>query len=173
MAQAPEELSEEPQPPRGHVRVVYLGPVAPHWQVVSDFGDRNVIEELRDLGASEVRSCRSWLQLTCLHLLKMTAWPDESRAIDPTHWQQSGVRNSPQLLGQIETSVKGTLREKVFSSYLTYLRRNSRRSLGSMFRAVITLTKPPDKRRNTTKASRPSSVWPKAMYRFWRVRLIL
>src|SRR5437588_749966 len=46
MAQAPEELSEEPQPPRGHVRVVYLGPVAPHWQVVSDFGDRNVIEEL-------------------------------------------------------------------------------------------------------------------------------
>ncbi len=45
MAQAPEEL-EEAQPPRGHVRVVYLGPVAPHWQVVSDFGDRNVIEEL-------------------------------------------------------------------------------------------------------------------------------
>jgi len=45
MAQAPEEL-EEAQPPRGHVRVVYLGPVAPHWQVVSEFGDRNVIEEL-------------------------------------------------------------------------------------------------------------------------------
>ena len=46
MAQAPEELAEEPQPPRGHVRVVYLGPVAPHWQVVSDFGDRNVIDEI-------------------------------------------------------------------------------------------------------------------------------
>ena len=45
MAQAPEEL-EEQQQPRGHVRVVYLGPVAPHWQVVSEFGDRNVIEEL-------------------------------------------------------------------------------------------------------------------------------
>ena len=45
MAQAPEEVGES-QPPRGHVRVVYLGPVAPHWQVVSDFGDRNVIEEL-------------------------------------------------------------------------------------------------------------------------------
>ena len=26
--------------PRGHVRVVYLGPVAPHWEVQSDYGDR-------------------------------------------------------------------------------------------------------------------------------------
>ena len=38
----------EPQaPPRGHVRVVYLGPVAPHWRVDSDFGDRPVIEDFR------------------------------------------------------------------------------------------------------------------------------
>jgi hypothetical protein len=38
----------EPQaPPRGHVRVVYLGPVAPHWRVDSDFGDRAAIEEFR------------------------------------------------------------------------------------------------------------------------------
>jgi hypothetical protein len=40
----------EPQvnePPRGHVRVVYLGPVAPHWEVHSDFGDRATIEEFR------------------------------------------------------------------------------------------------------------------------------
>ena len=34
----PEE-GEEPPPPVGHVRVVYLGPVAPHWEVQSDFGD--------------------------------------------------------------------------------------------------------------------------------------
>ena len=39
--------SEEPQPPIGHVRVVYLGPVAPHWDVQSDFGDAGLIEELR------------------------------------------------------------------------------------------------------------------------------
>lgn len=32
---------------RGHIRVVYLGPVAPHWEVQSDFGDRNLIEEFR------------------------------------------------------------------------------------------------------------------------------
>jgi hypothetical protein len=37
-----------PEPPRGHVRVVYLGPVAPHWEVESDFGDRMVIEAFRE-----------------------------------------------------------------------------------------------------------------------------
>ncbi len=39
---------EEPQPPRGHVRVVYLGPVAPHWEVQSTYGDQAVIEPFRD-----------------------------------------------------------------------------------------------------------------------------
>jgi hypothetical protein len=34
-------------PPQGHIRVVYLGPVAPHWEVHSDFGDPKVIDELR------------------------------------------------------------------------------------------------------------------------------
>jgi len=29
------------------VRIVYLGPVAPHWEVQSEFGDRNVIEDFR------------------------------------------------------------------------------------------------------------------------------
>ena len=39
--------NEEPLPPVGHVRVVYLGPVAPHWEVRSDFGDPALIEEFR------------------------------------------------------------------------------------------------------------------------------
>ncbi len=42
---------EEPQeqlPPRGHVRVVYLGPVAPHWEVQSTWGDAEVIDPFRD-----------------------------------------------------------------------------------------------------------------------------
>jgi hypothetical protein len=30
-----------------HVRVIYLGPVAPHWDVQSEFGDRAVVEEFR------------------------------------------------------------------------------------------------------------------------------
>jgi hypothetical protein len=48
---------------------------------VNDFVDwPHVIEELRDLGASQVRACRSWLELACLHLLKMAAWPDDDAA---------------------------------------------------------------------------------------------
>ena len=43
-------LTEEPEvqePPRGHVRLYYRGPVAPHWEVQSEFGERNLIEEFR------------------------------------------------------------------------------------------------------------------------------
>ena len=42
-----QQQAEAQAPPRGHVRVVYLGPVAPHWRVDSDFGYRSVIEEIR------------------------------------------------------------------------------------------------------------------------------
>jgi hypothetical protein len=46
MAIAPEpEVPAEP--PRGHVRMFYRGPVAPHWEVQSEFGDRTVIDEFR------------------------------------------------------------------------------------------------------------------------------
>lgn len=37
----------EPEPPKAHVTVKYLGPVAPHWDLYSDFGDRTVVEEFR------------------------------------------------------------------------------------------------------------------------------
>ena len=33
--------------PRAHARMVYLGPVAPHWDVYSEFGERAVVEEFR------------------------------------------------------------------------------------------------------------------------------
>jgi hypothetical protein len=46
MATSPEEL-EQPQPPQGHVRIVYLGALAPHWEVQGVFGDRGVIDEFR------------------------------------------------------------------------------------------------------------------------------
>jgi len=42
----PEPVAEQ-LPPRGHVKVVYLGPVAPHWEVRSDFGDAQMIEDFR------------------------------------------------------------------------------------------------------------------------------
>ncbi|MHB1988239.1 MAG: hypothetical protein ACYCSF_09670 [Acidimicrobiales bacterium] len=41
------EGQQATEPPRGHVRMVYLGSVAPHWEVESQFGDRNAIEEFR------------------------------------------------------------------------------------------------------------------------------
>ncbi len=45
MAQEPEVLEEVP--PQGHVRVIYLGPVSPHWEVQGVFGDRIVVDEFR------------------------------------------------------------------------------------------------------------------------------
>ncbi len=39
--------TEQQLPPQGHVRVVYLGPVAPHWEVQSNFGDGRLIDEFR------------------------------------------------------------------------------------------------------------------------------
>lgn len=35
------------EPPRAHVRVVFMGPVSPHWDVVGDYGDRALVEEFR------------------------------------------------------------------------------------------------------------------------------
>ena len=33
--------------PRAHVRIVFLGPVSPHWEVYSDYGDRALGDEFR------------------------------------------------------------------------------------------------------------------------------
>ena len=35
------------EPPRAHARIVYLGPVSPHWEVYGDWGDRTVLDEFR------------------------------------------------------------------------------------------------------------------------------
>lgn len=36
------------EPPRAHARIVYHGPVAPHWEVYGEFGERVVLEEFRN-----------------------------------------------------------------------------------------------------------------------------
>lgn len=41
------DYEQELPPPVGHVKVVYVGPVAPHWEFRSDFGDRQLIEDFR------------------------------------------------------------------------------------------------------------------------------
>ncbi|HUF84578.1 MAG TPA: hypothetical protein VMQ81_08315 [Acidimicrobiia bacterium] len=33
--------------PRAHARIVYLGSVAPHWEVQADWGERQTVEEFR------------------------------------------------------------------------------------------------------------------------------
>jgi hypothetical protein len=39
--------TEIEQPPRGRVRVIYLGPVAPHWDVQGESEVRGLIDEFR------------------------------------------------------------------------------------------------------------------------------
>lgn len=36
---------QEQVAPDGNVKVIYLGPVSPHWEFRSDFGERKLIEE--------------------------------------------------------------------------------------------------------------------------------
>ena len=49
----------------------------------------NVIEEVQDVGLSELRACQSLLQQAMIHLLKLHAWP-ASRASG--HWRdEAGV----------------------------------------------------------------------------------
>lgn len=45
MTQVAEPFEE--QAPLGHVRVVYQGPAAPHWDVEWIYGDRGIVEEFR------------------------------------------------------------------------------------------------------------------------------
>ncbi len=33
--------------PRAHVRILYQGPVAPHWEIIGDYGDRTLLDEFR------------------------------------------------------------------------------------------------------------------------------
>jgi hypothetical protein len=34
-------------PPQGHVQIIYLGPVSPHWEIRRVFGDTQAIDEFR------------------------------------------------------------------------------------------------------------------------------
>ena len=44
----------------------------------------NVIEEVADVGLSELRACQSLLRQALVHLLKLRAWPDSPAA---AHWR--------------------------------------------------------------------------------------
>ena len=54
-------------------------------ELVNDAVDwANVIEEVADVGLSELRACRSLLRQAMVHLLKLQAWPDSPAA---PHWR--------------------------------------------------------------------------------------
>jgi hypothetical protein len=55
MVTSPEELDQQPQPPQGHVRIVYLGPLSPHWEVQGVYGDRGVIDEFRQRAVARLQ----------------------------------------------------------------------------------------------------------------------
>ena len=40
------------EPPRAHAKVVYLGPGAPHWEIHSEFGERQIVDDAQNLGFS-------------------------------------------------------------------------------------------------------------------------
>ncbi len=42
------DVDVERQAPVGSVKIIYLGPTAPHWEVRSDFGDAAMIQSFRD-----------------------------------------------------------------------------------------------------------------------------
>lgn len=46
MSDASSDVAEAPAP-RAHARVVYLGPVSPHWEVYGDWGERQVLDDFR------------------------------------------------------------------------------------------------------------------------------
>lgn len=48
----------------------------------------NVIDEVQDVGLSELRSCKSLLRQALVHLLKLHAWPDNTAA---AHWRRDAV----------------------------------------------------------------------------------
>ena len=48
MSQVTTESEEEPIEIVGQVRIVYLGPVEPHWDFQPVWGDTDVIQEFQD-----------------------------------------------------------------------------------------------------------------------------
>ncbi len=58
-------------------------------RVNADVDWPNLIEEVRDVGLSELRACRSLLRQAMLHLLKLHAWPASRAAL---HWREETAR---------------------------------------------------------------------------------
>ena len=65
--------------PRAHARIVYLGPVSPHWEVYGDYGDRSVLDDF--LKRSEETQRMEGMQISQVRVLSeakppvQATWP--------------------------------------------------------------------------------------------------
>ena len=66
----------------------------------------NVIEEVQDVGRSELRSCQSLLRQALTHLLKLYAWPASQAT---AHWQEE-VMN---VIDDAETRFAPSMRQHI------------------------------------------------------------
>lgn len=55
---------------------------------VNDVDWEHVVEEIEDVGLSELNAVRSYVRLMLVHLLKIQGWPDNTAA---DHWRQEIV----------------------------------------------------------------------------------
>lgn len=56
---------------------------------VNDLDWVHVIEEIEDVGLSQLRACRSLLRQALVHLLKLAGWPEAAAA---AHWRRETRR---------------------------------------------------------------------------------
>ena len=66
----------------------------------------NIIEEIEDLGRSELRSCRSLLRQALRHMLKAEAWP---QARDAPGWRADAIN----FLRQARDAFTPSMRQKI------------------------------------------------------------
>ncbi len=66
----------------------------------------NVIEEVQDVGHSQLRACRSLLRQALVHLLKLHAWPGSVAA---EHWRDEAGR----FLADAEDQFTPSMRQRI------------------------------------------------------------
>ena len=66
----------------------------------------NVIEEVQDVGASELRACKSLLRQAIIHLIKLHAWPGSRSA---GHWRSETLG----LLAEMRDAFSPSMRQRI------------------------------------------------------------
>ena len=80
----------------------------------------NVIEEVQDVGLSELRACRNLLSQALRHILKLKAWPESTAA---RHWRQEATAFLVDARSEYTPSMRQRLDvSKVYQSALSVIR---------------------------------------------------